>query len=189
MKQNDTTIDILNLMPFGVLGLVLVVRLVREYVAVGIGGINYVGNAFLAVGWILGYLLGEADHLFYALVCNPQELSCMRVKEELTNQRWHSAWVMLKSTSSERTRLPIHNILTTAVVALMGIWMVTSSGNLLASGLVVGLSVRLVWELWQASDWSKWYWIFAREFSVSEHKIIRGVLTALVVFQCLGLLR
>ena len=167
----------------------MIIRVIREYLVAGFSGINYLGCTLLAVGWILGYYLGDADHLFYAFVCNPQELSCMRVKEELTNRRWRSAWAMLKSTSAERTRLPVHNILTTGVVALMGIWMVTSSGNLLASGLVIGLSVRLVWELWQASDWSKWYWIFAREFSVLEHKIIRGVLTALIVIQCLGLIK
>lgn len=170
-------------MPFVPLGLVLIIRIFREYFALGFSGINYVGNILLALGWIIGYALGDLDHLFYALMCNPQELSCTRVRSELSAYRFRNAWKILKETASERTKLPVHNILTLAIICVMGIWMVTSSGSLLASGIVVGLSVRLLWEFWRAVDFGKWYWIFAREFSVSEHKVIRWVLTALVILQ------
>ncbi len=168
-------------MPFVVLGLVLVVRFVT--------GLNYVGNILLAGGWVIGYYLADIDHLFYALVCNPQELSCMRVKNELANHRWRSAWQMLRSTVGERTRMPIHNVLTGLIVAVMGVWIVTSAGSLIASGVAVGLSVRLLIEFWQAGDYRKWYWLFAREFSVNEDKIVKWVWTGITIICCIFLLR
>ena len=53
---------------------------------------------------------------------------------------------ILKSTTAERTRLPVHNILTAMVVAVLGVWVVSSAGSMLASGVVVGLGVRLFTE-------------------------------------------
>lgn len=176
-------------MSFAVLVVILLVRVGREWLRVGFVGVNYIGNALLVIGWIIGYLLAEIDHLFYVLVCNPQELSCMRVRNEIANRRFGSAWRMLKSTSAERTRLPVHNILTLALVAGMGIWMVTSSSSLLASGIVMGLSVRLVTELWQETNYDKWYWLFARQFNISEHNVIRWVLTGLIVLQGFNIVR
>ncbi len=176
-------------MPFTVLGLVLVVRVAREYLGVGFGGLNYVGNILLAVGWVIGYYLADVDHLFYALVCNPQELSCQRVRYEIEKRDWKNAWRMLKETAHERTRLPVHNVLTGLIVAVMGIWTVTSSGSLLASGVVVGLSLRLLIEFWQTADYASWYWLFARQFDTSQHRLVRGFWTGLVVVQGLILLR
>lgn len=168
-------------MPFIVLGLVLVVRFVT--------GLNYVGNILLAVGWGIGYLLAEADHFFYVLVCNPQELSCQRVRSEIDKRQWKNAWGLLQKTAGERIRMPIHNVLTGLIVVVMAIWIVTSSGSLLASGVAVGLSVRLLIEFWQVGDFRKWYWLFAREFSVNENKIVKWVWSGLTILCCIFLLR
>ena len=159
--------------------MVLVIRLVREYLVVGLGRINYLGNILLAVGWVIGYFLAELDHIFYAYACNPQELSCQRVRSEMEKRNWRNAWGILKETAGERTRLPVSNILTGFVVAIVGIWVVTSSGSMLASGVVLGLGVRLLVAFWRSADYSKWYWLFARQFEQREHRLIRWVWTAL----------
>lgn len=148
-----------------------------------VAAIDWWGHGWLVAGWGIGYLLADVDHLFYAWLCNPQELSCLRVKNEIANRRFISAWRMLKATASERTRLPIHNVLTGLMVAVVGIWTVTSSGSTLASGVVVGLSLRLLLEFWQAADYHSWYWLFARQFELSEHRLVRGLWTGLVVIQ------
>lgn len=176
-------------MAWGVLGLVLVVRIIREYLGVGFGGINYMGSLLLAVGWGIGYWLADIDHLFYALVCNPQELSCMRVKQLLVNRSWSAAWKMLKETQGERIRMPIHNTLTGLIMTVMAIWTVTSSGSLLASGVAVGLSVRLLIEFWRAADYTKWYWLIARPIVAGENKIVKWVWTGLTILCCIFLLR
>lgn len=171
-------------MAFVVMGLVLVIRLVREYLATGFLGVNYAGNIFLVVGWGVGYLLAEADHLFYVAMCNPQELSCQRVRREiLENRDWRNAWGILQETRGERTRLPIHNIVTGVIVAGLGMWAGSSGVNLLGMGVVSGLALRLVIDFWQEKDKQKWMWVFAREFSKGEINIIGGVWTGLVVVQ------
>lgn len=176
-------------MPFAVLGLVVVIRVLAEYLVGGWGAINYVGNVLFVVGWGLGHLLADLDHLFYAYACNPQELSCLRVKNEIANKRWRSAWAMLQATSGERKQLPVHNVLTGLIVAMLGIWTVTSSGSLIASGAVLGLGVRLILDFWQTDDYHKWYWIFAREFSPRENTIVRWVWAALLLVAVIGLIR
>ena len=38
-----------------------------------IGRMGQIGdNIWQVVGWMIGYALAEADHLFYVAVCNPQ---------------------------------------------------------------------------------------------------------------------
>ncbi len=154
---------------------------------IGIAG--WTRSLWLAVGWIIGYALTEADHLFYVVMCNPQELTCQRVRHEILETRnWRNAWGILQSTREERTRLPIHNILTGVVVAALGMWVVSSSGSLLASGVVVGLGVRLFMEF-LAGDKKSWFWVFAREFSVGEIRVVEGVWGLLLVISLIGLVR
>lgn len=52
----------------------------------------------LVLGWILGWLLAEADHVMYATMCNPQELTCQRVKAEIDKKDWRRAWGLLEET-------------------------------------------------------------------------------------------
>lgn len=149
---------------------------------------DWLGNLWLVVGWIIGYALAEADHLFYVAVCNPQELTCQRVRQELGARSWKSAWDLLRRTAGERTRLPIHNILTGLVVAVLGLWVVSGVGSVLASGVVVGLGVRLFTDFLSA-DKKKWFWIFAREFGQGEINVIAAIWGLLLAISLVGLVR
>ncbi len=145
-------------------------------------------NLWLVAGGVVGGALAEADHLFYIAVCNPQELTCQRVRQELGARNWRSAWDLLRRTAGERTKLPIHNILTGLVVAVLGLWVVSSAGSLLASGVVVGLGVRLFTEF-LSGDKKNWFWVFAREFSVGEIRVIGGIWGLLLLISLIGLVR
>ena len=149
---------------------------------------DWLGSLWLVAGWVVGYVLAEADHLFYVAVCNPQELTCQRVRREVQNKNWKNAWGILRSTSGERTRLPIHNILTGLVVAVLGLWVVSSVGSALASGVVVGLGVRLFTDF-LSGDKKNWFWVFAREFGKSEINIIGGIWGLLLLVSLVGLVR
>lgn len=127
---------------------------------------DIVSNIWLVGGWIIGYILAGADHLLYAVVCNPQELTCQKIKQHIARSAWHEAWKVLKETEHERTRLPISNMLTGLIVAVLGVWVVTSSGSLLASGVVVGLEIKLYTDFILDSDKKKWYWMFAKEVEI-----------------------
>jgi len=150
---------------------------------------DWVGSALLALGWILGNLLAELDHVSYVIVCNPQELTCQRVRHEILETRnLRNAWGILQSTKGERTRLPIHNILTAVVVAVLGLWVVSSVGSVLASGVVVGLGVRLFSEFLSGPR-ENWFWLFAREFGMGEIRVVGGVWGLLLAISLVGLVR
>lgn len=166
---------------------ILVAGVVGVRVIRGIGGIW--GNAWLVVGWGIGYVLTEIDDLFYAYICNPGDETCQRVKTHIAAADWRRARDLLVTTRGERQNLPIHNILTGLVVAAVGVWVVSSSGSLIASGAVLGLSVRLFIGALVEKNYQKWYWMFAREFGVAEHRVILGIWGVLLVLQAVGLVR
>lgn len=145
-------------------------------------------DILLVIGLAIGFVMPELDHWLYALMCNPQELACLRVKSEIQAWRLVGAWKMLQETKGERTKLPVHNALTGLIVALMGVWLVTSLGNILAAGLALGLSVNLLSDFWFDADHSKWYWLIARPITATEDKIVKWVWTGLVVAQLLIML-
>jgi len=146
-------------------------------------------DLLLLVGWIIGWFLAEADDVFYALVCNPQELTCQRVKGEFNKKNWSGAWRLLRQTREERNKLPIRNILTAFVMTGVGLWLVSSGSSLLAAGTCLGFSVKLYWEAVTDKNFKKWYWLFARDFTEAEH---RGVMIAwgvVLIWQYLVLVR
>jgi hypothetical protein len=143
----------------------------------------------LLAGWLIGWILAEADHLMYATVCNPQELTCQRVKSEIEKRDWKKMWKLLQETKSERTKLPVRNVLTGFVITGLGLWVVTSSGSPLAAGVVFGFGVRLFSEILADADYKKWYWVFARDFGQSEHRGLLMAWAAGLIWQWLILLR
>lgn len=169
--------------------------LVRFIVVLGVVGVrliwhqNWIGETFLVLGWLGGYMLGELDQLFYVAVCGPQELSCQRVRTEFMHKNWRGGWQLLRQTAGERTRLPMHNILTAGVVTILGLWLVTSNGNLFAIGVVTGLAIRLFSEFIADPNYGKWYWLIAREFSSRENRIVTYVWGGLLALHLFWVIR
>lgn len=133
------------------------------------------GDILLILGWIIGWMVAEADHLFYAAMCNPQELTCQRVRSEIGKRDLKKAWVMLEETKGERSKLPVRNLLTVFVMLGVGLWAVSSSGSPIAAGMVLGFSIKLYSEFLRDRNWDKWYWVFARKFSPAEHRVVKTV--------------
>jgi hypothetical protein len=178
-KKYVSSVWVWRLVPIGVL---LAIRLVKEYQA-GYLGVLWPGNLWLLAGWTVGWFLADADHLFYATMCNPQELTCQRVRAEIGNKNWRNAWGILKQTENERTRLPIRNILTGFVMTGVGLWLISSGASLLAAGTTFGFSVRLFSEVLFDIDYQKWYWLFAKKFELSEHQGLLLAWGAVLIWQ------
>ncbi len=149
---------------------------------------DWVGNLVLVAGWVIGYALSEIDQLFYVAMCNPQELTCQRIRSEISQRNFKNAWGLLQETRFERNKLPIHNVLTGVVVAVLGVWIVSSVGSALASGVVVGLGTKLFVEF-LFGDKKNWFWIFAREFDIREVRVVGGVWGLLVLISLIELVR
>jgi len=177
MPQSKTK----NLVRLGILGGLVVMRIVLHG--------ELLQNLVLVIGLGIGFLMTELDHWLYALMCNPQELACLRVKSEIKAWRLRSAWAMLQETKGERTKLPVHNALTGLIVVVMGVWLVTSIGNLLAQGLVFGLTINLLTDFWFDADHTRWYWLIARPITPTEDKIVKWVWTGLALICFIYLLR
>lgn len=161
----------------------------------GIGGFGAFGWSFfwvnfqLILGWVLGWILADLDHVFYALTCNPKEETCQRVRREIELRRWNGAWRILISTVNDREKLPIRNVVTMFVIGIMGIWVSTSTISALALGLVFGLGVRILIDMWQTKKYQKWYWVFKREFSFGEHRILSLLATGIVIYHAIRIVR
>ncbi len=175
------SLDLMWIVRIAIVAIVVVLRLVINQ--------DWIGNLLLVFGWIIGYALVEADHWFYVVVCNPQELTCQRIRSEVAQKNWRNAWGLLQETAASRNRLPIHNILTAFIVTVMAIWLVSSQGNLLAAGVVTGLAIRLFTEFLSDTNYSRWYWLFSREFNPLENKVIKYVWGALLLVNLLFLVR
>lgn len=172
MKQNDSgLVWMWRILPIGA---VTIVRLIKHF-QTGYFSSLWPGDLSLVLGWVIGWFLAEADHLFYATMCNPQELTCQRVRSEFGKKNWKNAWGILKQTEFERTRLPIRNILTAVVMTGVGLWLITSRASLLAAGTCFGFSIRLFSEILVDKSPQNWYWLFTRKFEETEH---RGILMA-----------
>lgn len=167
-------------------GIVVAVIGVRFWIG---GAATWLTNLWLAVGWSLGYWLTDVDDLFYVYVCNPKEMTCQRVREEAGRKNWRRAWEILVDSRPERQKLPVHNVLTGLVVALAGVWLTTSNGNMIANGAILGLSSRLLLGLMLEKDYNRWYWVFARDFSREENRLIKLVWGVMVVIQIWMLVR
>lgn len=168
------------------IGAIIFIRLLKG-VALKSGIVSIVsGEGLLALGWILGQILVELDHVFYAGVCNPQELTCQRVKKEVEAKNWKKAWQILQETKGEREKMPVRNMLTVAVILGMGIWIISSNPSFLAMGVLLGMTTRLLGEILAEKNYKKWYWLFAREFNETEH---RGFLVAWIAVLAWEILR
>jgi hypothetical protein len=169
--------------------LVVAMQAWRGYVSKGLSGVSVIFLLLLSLGWVAGWVMAELDHVFYAMMNNPQELSSQRVRAELARKNWRGAWSLLTDTKGERSQLPMRNVLTLLVVEILGLWTVTAAVNPFAAGLVYGLGVKLVSELLMTTNYKSWYWVFAREFGDTEHKLVLLVSLGLMLWQTLLLWR
>lgn len=145
-------------------------------------------KSLLTIGGLgLGWVLLSIEKVFY--ICqNSHELHCVRFTSKLISRNFKEAWQMLKETQVG-DKSPIRNILTMGILGILGIWGILSLGNKFVPALIVGLYARMVWLLWNDINWQKWYWLFAREFEIKEHQIIRYILSFILIMQLFLLVR
>ncbi len=135
----------------------------------------------------LGWVMLSVEKVFY--ICqNSHELHCVRFTSKLLSRNFKEAWQMLRETQVG-DKSPIRNVLTAFVIGVLGIWSLTSLGNKFVPALIAGLYARMIWLLWTDKAWQKWYWIFAREFEIKEHQIIRYIFSFILILQLLLLVR
>lgn len=98
----------------------------------------------LYVGGLLGLLMPNLDHLLHVFVFKPQELTSQRVSQLIKNKQYKEAIILLYDTAGERTSLIFHTVLFQLIFTILTFWVVSSSGNLFARGLVLSYYLMLV---------------------------------------------
>jgi hypothetical protein len=95
------------------------------------------------VGGLVGMLLSYADHLLHIFVFKPLELTSQRVNLLIKNKQYKEALILLHDTCDERKDLIFHTIQFQIIFAILTFWVVSSSGNLFARGLVLAYFLGL----------------------------------------------
>jgi hypothetical protein len=98
----------------------------------------------LYVGGLVGLLIPNLDHLLYIFYFKPQELTSQRVMQLVKTKQYKEAVSLMYDTKSERNDLIFHTVLFQLIFTVLTFWVISSSGNLFARGLVLSYFLILV---------------------------------------------
>jgi hypothetical protein len=147
----------------------------------------------LWLGGVVGTFLIDLDHLLYVLFIYPSEEASKRVRQ-LVNQRFYKeALLLLINTRGERTKLAFHNALFQPVLYLLCFFVLTSTGSLLGTGLVMAMALRLLKDeivlllRGKEEELRRWlFWQVPTEVTLRQQKFF--VIIMLLIFLGLNLL-
>lgn len=147
----------------------------------------------LWLGALVGTFLIDIDHLLYALVIYPHELTSMRVKRLVDQRRFKEALILLADTQAERIKLPFHSALFQIILYVACFFVLTSTGSLFGAGLVMAMALHLLkdeFELLLRGEEErlrKWlFWQIKTEVTFNQQKLF--LILMLLVFIGLNLL-
>jgi len=98
----------------------------------------------LYVGGLFGLLMPNLDHLLHVFVFKPQELTSLRINQLFKNKQYKDVLILFFDTRGERRELVFHTLLFQIIFTVLTFWVVSSSGNLFARGLVLSYNLCLV---------------------------------------------
>jgi len=149
------------------------------------------GVVWLFGGGLIGILFEYVDRLVYVYVVAPKEKLCVHVKRLVEKKRYKEVVGVLKTRGFSERRLPMRSVIFMAAWVPMAFFLVTSTGSMLAIGLVMGVGLHLLYDV--LLDWyhprriKKWLlWPIARPVSDREVKIV--VVVYAVLFGVMSLL-
>jgi len=102
------------------------------------------------LGGVVGNMLPDLDHLLYIFVSRPSELTSKRISSLISQKEWSSALDLLYKTRRERKMPVFHTIQFQILFAIVAFFVVTSTGSLFGTGLVLSAMLHLAVD--QADD-------------------------------------
>jgi hypothetical protein len=147
---------------------------------------------FLVVGVFMGWGMIYVDRLIQAFLVRPHEHLSEYVKHKLREHQFWEVVQLLRERGDEQRRLVMRSVIFMAAWIPVAIFVLTSTGSMLAVGLVMGMGLYLLVEVWR--DWSNWerlrewlFWPISRRVSEREIKGVVLVYTLAFVGLSLGL--
>lgn len=136
------------------------------------------------LGGLLGLFIPFLDSLCYVYLLRPYELSSQRVKYLVAKKQFQQAIKLIQETRPERGVMVIHSFLFEAVLIVLIILIITSSGSLIGIGLSMGIFLHLLVD--QTSDYlayknlNSWFFNLTEVLSFAAAK--KYLIVGIVIF-------
>ena len=119
---------------------------------------------FFGLGW--GAFFLDLDHLVYWLYINPRIEESRLAQIALKKYDFDAVFKLLQATSKSHTNLVFHHFFFQVVLALISVFVFTSTGNTFAMAFLLALNIHLLVDEYQDFTTDKPHlqnWLFARE--------------------------
>lgn len=141
-----------------------------------------------AVWWVCGGLITAVfdvvDRLVYVYVNRPHEQLSEQVKLLITERRYTDALRVLYARKDEQLHLASRSVLFLGAWVVLALFVLTSSVSWLAKGMVMGIGLRVVYEI--VLHWNnlpllqqRIFWQVKREIDFSEVRAVVSVFMGL----------
>ena len=115
----------------------------------------------LWLGGVIGTFLPDVDHLVYAYILKPKEADSMKASTLISQQEYTKSWNLLIQTQGNKSDLLFHSAFFQTLFAILAFLIVTTSGSLLAKGLVLAFLLHLlidqVTDLAEKKNMDRWF--------------------------------
>jgi hypothetical protein len=100
-------------------------------------------SLFFWLGGLIGTIAVDLDHFLYAFFLNPQDLSSQRAIYYFKKREYIKGILVLWDNKETRTHQVFHSFSFQIIFLILTIWIVSSSVNIFAIGLVLAFSLHL----------------------------------------------
>ena len=143
----------------------------------------WINTALLFAGGGVGFVLVELDHLLYALLAAPHELSSQRITSFLRQKKVKASLALLADTVSERRKLFFHSALFQLLFLAVVLFVISSSASFFGKGLVLAFSLQLLFKQLQEyqsqGQITSWFWNFRLNLTPTTQQLYLWGLFAL----------
>lgn len=139
-------------------------------------------------GVLIGHALVFLDRFVYVYLTHPNEQLSQQVRYLLSQRKWRVAVETLNQRRGEQTQLAFRSFLFVVAWILLASFALTTTADLLAQGVVMGLGLHILTDLWR--DWrrggvayfsQKVFWQVKRKVSEREMRLFLYVFTGVFV--------
>lgn len=104
---------------------------------------------WLGVGILIGYGLVFLDRFVYVYITHPHEELSRAVQYLVRQRHFREALRTINQRRGEQTRLSFRSFLFVVAWVFLATFALTSTADLLAQGLVMGLGLHVLYDLWR----------------------------------------
>ena len=150
-----------------------------------VGHVLYYQFIYLFFGLAWGSFALDTDHLIYWLYLKPTLPESRQARQYLQQKNLSALLKLLEKTHKKHTSLIFHHYFFQITLALVSLFIITSSGSVFASSLVLALNLHLLVD--ELHDYRHQprhlqIWLFARESKQLPIKYLKHYLATFTLF-------